>query len=320
MLSIRDRRFALTDGADTASEEGPIAEAVRLLMEMDQIRNRDALADDDGWILARTILLPWKLVDAEGKVLKEIVPPNGALRYHVSEQDPQKAVTKLWMAVERIKKYLAFSYRSPLPFYYYFVRKILLIPQTLEVEAMAYYPVALTASGDKPTDQWFAELRQCYSTTQQLLDRVTPDSYLDRSISLVGAAHSSSDLEDRFLYSWRAIDVLATKDFGAAKANRLSEPSAAQSYIDRHIEDLLKEQPTRITGYTKAVVMLQGRIPSFDETETNLKRLYALRSVLAHGAADVEQFEEIERSLKATMGLARQAVSSCIEQEKLTSR
>jgi hypothetical protein len=221
------------------------------------------------------------------------------------------------MAVERIKKYLAYSYGAPLPFYYFLVRKTLLWPHAEDVQAVAYYPVELLFEPGPPTAPWFDELRRCYTETQRLLDHVRPDSYVDRAISLVGAAYWVSDVEERFLYSWRALDVLAAEDFSMARSKRSSEPTAAHAYIDRHTEVLLSGKVTRISGYTKALVALQRRVPEFDEAKANLNRLYYLRGVVAHGSANTEQFEEIRASVGGMLTLAHRAVRSRIVEARL---
>src|SRR2546428_2824769 len=94
---------------DVSPIERPIDEAFRLLVESDIVRNHDKLSDDDAWIMARTILEPWTLVDVDGRVLKEIVPPNGDLNYHFTEREPWRAMAKLSRGVGRIRKYLAFT-------------------------------------------------------------------------------------------------------------------------------------------------------------------------------------------------------------------
>lgn len=247
-------------------------------------------------------------------IARVLQPPNGTVTYGFEEEDERRQIHGMFLGAKRVRNCLAFLAEVPVPIRYAFASQRILWRESYNVEMIMRYHPEIRALSDEATREWFAHLEKAFPRAEELLSRIPPMSPLGRAVSLVGDAIWSSDIEEAFLYAWRAVDVVAKEDFsrvrrleGEAKAVALARYRALAP------DEVLPEEHWRGPSVsTRIRVTVSERVQGV--ADERVREFNKLRGAVAHDTVDVDQFRRVLDCRWEAIHIARKVVESAISQ------
>ena len=304
------------------------AKALELAYARERKEPRDALSPHQARVLVFTALGPvgFRILGqtekkADGSITQEsgdgtdvwFSPPNFFFDIRFSEEDERRLLDRMFVTVERVRNFLAFSSMMSLPVVAVFATRHLLLSHRLDAPAQGYAPPRAPSS-DQEEGAWSKALRGVYAATQRLLNEVSPETPLGRAIALVGEAICSLDHEERFFYAWRAIEVVGSIDLASARQRfQTGDKEAWMPYIESRVGALLNSQPVQVDHFQKVKVSLGKRAPTLDPKR--LDEFHVLRNAIAHGDVKGDQHTEIVFATPELIQLAHTVVSQVLGEE-----
>ncbi len=311
-----------------------IEEADRVLDTFPQLHNIEKLPEHECWVICRSILLPvyrsapitqtvtltdkpqvisFPINPQTAPIAKEFQPPNGTVTYRFEEADERREIHGFWLGAKRVRNCLAFLAGVPIPIHYAMASRRFLFRETYQIDMIMRYHPEVRNEDDAATSEWYAKLETIYPRAERILREISPMAPLGRAISLVGDAIWTSDIEESFLYSWRAIDVIAKGDYSAAsKLVDADREMALAPYSALAPEDQGQDDCHRETSVsTKIRVTVAQRAPG--TPDERVRELNKLRGTVAHDTVDVDQFRRVLDARWEAVHIARKVVTSAIE-------
>jgi len=244
--------------------------------------------------------------------VREIRPPNGLVLYRFNEPDRSRVPYAMWLGAKRIRNYLSFLAGVPVPIRYAFVARNLLWQEHDDVEQILRYHPRPVHEREDIARQWNDRIRGTFPKAEQLLQALGTMTPLGRAVSLVGDSIWEWDMEESFMYAWRAIDVVAKIDYGSAR-NLPEGPekiAALAPYLPTEGESDAADSGGRVSISKKIQVTVARRAPEFPPKKT--RRYNTLRGTVAHDTVDVDQLREISEARWEAQSLARRVVISAL--------
>ncbi len=311
----------------------PRDSAERAILDHRLFRDRESLAAGDCYVIAHSIMQPIylsapvtqtvQLTDRPQSItfqisheatppVREIRPPNGIVVYRFEEPDRQRMIYAMWLGAKRIRNCLSFLSGVPVPIRHAFVAKDLLMWETYDVEHIERYHPLPIHENEATARQWFDRLEASYPKAERLLRDLPPMSPRGRAVSLVGDSIWTWDMEESFLYAWRAIDVVAKLDYDGARRQPVGplREAALAPYGPSAGETDASDCGGRVSISKKIRVTVATRAPDFPQEKT--RRYNTLRGTVAHDTVDVDQLREIASARWEAQALARHIVISAI--------
>jgi hypothetical protein len=248
----------------------------------------------------------------EQKELIKLRLPNATIVRRFSEADPFVRVARMYSSAERVRNYWTFVTGVAIP-----VVAVVASPQYLAPLRMECSPERYAPNESPKSPEESAKIIQAFENasrrTESLLDAESPDSPQGRAISLVGEAIWTQDAEERFFYSWRALEVVANRDLREVRKQVESgNRDAAVPYFRMGAATLVESGATRLDPFVKVAVSLAARAPEVPLSD--VEEYYRLRNAIAHGdVSTVDQAEILRRSGMIT-GLALKVVNDLLKQ------
>ncbi len=218
-------------------------------------------------------------------------PVNGDFEFRFSERDLLMKMDRAVSTIERLRNYVAFSSGMSLPLVGVIVAKEFMLPITMESPPQRYGP-RLAESAEILQQGWTTSLTEAYSQTSRLVKELEPNDAVARATSLVGEAICSSDVEERFFYAWRALEVIGNLDLKTAQQRfERGELEAVKPYINRNVASFLGRGPVKLDPKEIVATMLDVRVPELKPNPA--ESYYELRNAIAHGDVTTEQHAAI---------------------------
>jgi hypothetical protein len=257
-----------------------------------------------------------KLVSPKGQPVVTLTPPNTEIELRFTEPDPELQVARLFTTAERIRNFLAFCVGQPMPIAVLLSSGRFLSYIRLDAPPLGSAPKE-AVEGDAPAaERWYAALRAQYQTAKLLLTDGRPPEPLSRAVSLVGDGVCAPDLEERFFYCWRALEVVGHWDLSVArKRAKDGGESAGIEYFEAVTEPLLNGQYARLDAQRLVEASLRKR--NLVATPFSTGRLYQLRTAVAHGEVTLEESLEIARASQEIYDLAHASVALTLDSKEL---
>ena len=247
-------------------------------------------------------------------IAQVLQPPNGTVIYGFEEEDERRQIHGMFLGAKRVRNCLAFLAEVPVPIRYAFASQRILWRESYNVEMVMRYHPEIRAPSDEGGREWFAHLEKAFGRAEDLLRRIPPMSPLGRAVSLVGDAIWSSDVEESFLYAWRAVDVVAKEDFSAVR--RLEGEARALSlakYQALGPDEVVPEEHWRGPSVsTRIRVTVADRVQGV--ADERVREFNRLRGAVAHDTVDVDQFRRVLDCRWEAVHIARKVVESAISQ------
>jgi hypothetical protein len=217
---------------------------------------------------------------------------------------------------ERIRNVLAFCVGAPVPLVALLVSGRFLTYLRIDARPIASAPPAAVRGDHQAAEQWYQAFRDRYEAARRLLTTDRPPEPVARAVSLVGEGVCTSDIEERFFYGWRALEVLGHWDLSLArKKAHAGATNAAREYLEATSEPLLQGQNARLDPSRLVEVSLRRR--SLVVPDGRISELYALRTSIAHGDVSPEDHLRILKASGEVLGLAHSALAATLESKNL---
>ncbi len=296
----------------------PSKQAWDALYSHDTVKNRASLSDNEYVVMARTDLEPLALMGADNNPIRTIVPPNETISSVVTAEGDRTAIWKTGHTAMRIMRYLAYSLKYAVPVFFVYAGKSLLFHEYRDQDLLSYYPpdlVAQTTVTQKGEKEWCAYLSNCFSEARKLLGCVEIGSQLDRAINAAGTAFSVDDPEFSYFAAWKAIEIIADKDFKES-AGRFKEgiEDDESAYFSQIMGKLFSGKSFKLDTLDKVKTTLLRRTP-FDNWK-EVEKYYRLRNKIAHSVPDAADYQEIFSVLPALQNLSALVVNSAVEEKQ----
>lgn len=274
-------------------------------------------------VLARTAFSPISLQDVGGRIetlpgpvvqeippgpVTELTPPVGQFSKRFSVPVGEEGTDRLFSAAQRIRDYLSFASRRAIPLVAILGGKHrdgreLLYPVRFSADAGRSLPPPGTHRTTESVARWYDFVRETYTLTQRFLEELAPGSPLSRAVTLTGEGIWTTDLEERFFYGWRALEVVANEDLRVARAELESgKGDRSQAYFAPHRMAWLSRERVYLETSTMIETSVKHRLPDADVTRFD--KYYELRNAIAHGDVSPEQHLEIVREANNIIGFA----------------
>jgi hypothetical protein len=188
--------------------------------------------------------------------------------------------------------------------------------------------------GSMQRDDWFQFQEFLLSSWKKLVDRLSPSGRIWRAVSLVGAAHwTSEDPETQWLYAWRAIELVAADDLASVSASR-PLPKRYEPVLRRLLVSEWGSRPFKPdTGKLVQVLSQRARgrtlraergtrsMPDLLPVKATLfargirrtrilRRWRDLRNDTAHGSTDLRDYRAIRNNIGSLVLVATDLVTS----------
>ncbi|HZY91765.1 MAG TPA: hypothetical protein VFG07_03195, partial [Thermoplasmata archaeon] len=182
----------------------------------------------------------------------------------------------------------------------------------MDAPIMASAPREAVQGDEKVAEAWYASIRAQYDMARRLLVENRPPEPISRAASLVGEGICSSDLEERFFYSWRALEVVGHWDLRVARdrASRGND-ELARKYLEMASGPLLDGQKMQFDELRLIEISLAVR--AFDVPNRRVGELKALRDAIAHGKVTAEDHLRIVKASGEILGVAHAVVASTLD-------
>ena len=241
-------------------------------------------------------------------------PPNGTVVYAFEESDERRQIHGMFLGAKRVRNCLAFLAEVPVPIRYAFASQKMLWRESYDVEMIMRYHPEVRNPSDVGTRAWFDHLAQSFGRAEDILRRIHPMSPLGRSISLVGDAIWSSDIEESFLYAWRAVDVVAKSDYTTARRlEGAARDRALAPYAALDVEGTNEANCNHGPSVSNKVrVTVGNRAPGV--ADEKVREFNKLRGAVAHDTVDIDQFRRVLESRWEAVHIARTVVESSIRE------
>jgi hypothetical protein len=239
-----------------------------------------------------------------------IDPHDAEFERTFSEGDQLVRVDRGMMTAERVRNYLAYTAGMPLPLVGAIVSKEFLLPFQMGCPPQRYGP-ELTSDLSTLKTQWYLKLDSAFDRTRKLMDTLAPEEPLARAVSLVGESIWAPDVEERFFYAWRALEVIGNADLRAARRSLAQgNPAPAQPYLALNVDALLEKGQVRLDPSQLVEVSVSTRAP--DLRPNPVGEFYNLRNAIAHGDVPQEKHFSIAKRSTEIVGLAYRLVESAL--------
>lgn len=296
----------------------PSKQAWDALYGDDAVKNRASLSDNEYVVLARTDLEPLQLKGADSNQIRTISPPNETITSVVRAEDSRTAIWKTGHTAMRIMRYLAYSLKYAVPVFFVYAGKNFIVHEYRDQDLFSYYPpdfVAQTNVTQKGEEEWCAYLSKCFSEARKLLGCVEIGSQLDRAIIAAGTSFSVDDPEFAYLAAWKAIEIIADKDFreSACRFKQGIEDDKS-AYFSQIMEKLFSGKSFKLDTLDKVKTTLLRRTP-FDNWE-QVEKYYRLRNKIAHSVPDAADYQETVSVLPALRNLSALVVNAAVEERQ----
>lgn len=188
-------------------------------------------------------------------------------------------------STKRVRNYLSLFLADSIPLYYKIVGKDAYLTGLFSNGLPYFNPSIHLYSQQKIND----EFNTSNSVVVQALNSVNPDSYKDMIANLFGSIFWRDDLFDRFMYSWRVIELFSNETINSFSRDDFGT-------FGQHISD------KRLPGFIKKIYIC-------DKIEIALRKelsytefgylhpAYELRNKI-HGAVKVEDFSSSTETIK----------------------
>jgi len=222
----------------------------------------------------------------------KVSPPNGSFIRRFSEPDRALRIDRLFSTAERIRNYLAYASALALPVVGILVSRDFLYPVRMESSPSQYMPNVGVPFSTERTQEWYKVFEEAYARTQLLLDTLSPSEPSGRAVSLVGESIWTADVEERFFYAWRALEVIASSDLSRARGElSAGNPKPLEPYLERASAALSQGHEFRIDPQVRVEVSVTSRLSAGDAKI--VPKLYELRNAIAHGEVTPAQHLEV---------------------------
>jgi len=202
---------------------------------------------------------------------------------------------RMFSTAERNRNLVTFTVGHAIPMAIQLASQDFLHSIRMEAQPAVDPPRAAIEGDLKAAEEWYTRFRRGYAEAQLCLDRLNPWGAESRSMSLVGEAMWTSDVEERFFYSWRALEVIGNLDLQIAR-RKLSagELEPSELYLRAAAETLLAGQTAKIDTPARVQIAIAKRFPEVEKSR--VEYYYDLRNAIAHGDVSAEQHLEILKS------------------------
>jgi hypothetical protein len=322
--NVTSQRVQMT--AVYASKARAMEGAIQTLTEFQRREPHLDLADRVGRIVARTAVEPLSFRsivewERDGRGVRQrgtpdapvitLTPPNETFVVRFSEVEPMLRFDRLLSTAERIRNLVAFGVGQAVPMAIQLASRNLLHPITYHADPPSNVPREATTGDSVAAEAWYDCFRRGYVDAQLAVSGLAPNAAESRALSLVGEAMWSGDIEERFFYCWRALEVIGNLRLKQARERlRAGEPGASEPYLRAATETLLNGQPAKIDAPVRVKVALSERFPKIDLGRVD--EFYDWRNAIAHGDVTTGQHLEILKAGPEIFALAYQSADPLI--------
>jgi hypothetical protein len=318
---------------DYERAQSPVEQADRALDAIPMLRDISKIPPNQCWVVCRSMMAPiyvsspvtqtvtltdkpqvvtFPISPETTPIAQVLQPPNGTVIYGFEETDERRQIHGMFLGAKRVRNCLAFLAEVPVPIRYAFASQRILWRESYNVEMIMRYHPEIRGASDEAKREWFSHLEGAFGRAEELLRRIPPMSPLGRAISLVGDAIWSSDIEESFLYAWRAVDVAAKEDFSAVRRLEGGDRERAlERYTSLAADEVSAENHWRGPSVsTRIRVTVANRANDVGDEKT--KEFNKLRGAIAHDTVDVDQFRRVLENRWEAIHIARRVVESAI--------
>src|SRR6266540_1202540 len=270
--------------------------------------------EDEFWVLGKTALPPAIKVDENGQVLRFTLLPLREFRLrHRGER--ANVIPILWWMTNRIRNYVAYFCRSPIPVGFRLLGRSLVVPKAADFSSILEVPASLIEDYlfDRATDEEMSrKLGAMYDETQHFLSVVKTDTFLDRSIVNAGDAYWARNPMDGFLQSWKAVEAIADMDFLSARTvYEATLVERMSRYLEPKELERIKVKAGSVPKPARIEAAVGQRAPQHVAIIQDLQRL---RNAIAHGEVTSEKFGTILTRRNEIASVARALIQSALRE------
>lgn len=238
--------------------------------------------------------------------LVTLSPPNETLTVRFNEAEALLRMDRLFSTAERIRNLVTFAVGHAVPMAVQLTSADFLHTVRMDAPPPSDVPRAAVEGDPAAAEGWYDGFRRGYAEAQRCLDLLKPAGPESRAISLVGEAMWSPDVEERFFYCWRALEVIGNLDLELAR-RLLAEGVATLSepYLRLVADTVMAGQAARIDTPARVRIAVAKRFPELQQSQVD--QYYRLRNAIAHGDVSAEQHLEILKAGPDIFRLARES-------------